>query len=137
MSALKWWFRVVGFFYLLLGIGFFPPLNEARLPFMISIDAPTTSVVYKALIDWMFTFGLDLLVTGGFLLYASKDPAKHLSLVWLIVWLEAIRGIMADIFLIARGIYSVPFYIGFIAIHLIIIGTGAIFVRQAQQATAR
>ena len=43
MKRLQWWFRIVGLFYLLLGIGFFPPLNEARLPLMLSIDVSTSS----------------------------------------------------------------------------------------------
>ncbi len=113
-----------------------PPINEGRLPLLITVDVPTTSVVYKSLIDWMFTFGLDLLVTGGFLLYASRNPAKYLNLVWLIIWLEAIRGVLDDIYAITRGIYSVPFYFGFIVVHLVIIGTGIAFVRQAQMASA-
>jgi hypothetical protein len=32
MNRLKWWMRVVGIFYLVLGIGFVPFINEARLP---------------------------------------------------------------------------------------------------------
>ena len=132
MKGLTWWFRIVGAFYVLMGIGFFPPINEGRLPLMLSLDVPTTSVIYRALIDWMFTFGLDLLVTGGFMLYASRNPARHLNLVWLLVWLEAIRGIVDDLYLISRGIYSTPFYIGFIVVHLIIIGTGIALARQAR-----
>lgn len=127
----------MGLFYFLLGIGFIPPLNEARLPFMLSIDVPTTSIVYTSLIDWMFAFGLDMLVIGGFLLYASRNPASHINLVWLIVWLEAIRGVLGDIYYISRGIYSTPFFIGFIIVHLVIIGTGVLFVRQAQAENAK
>jgi len=136
MNKLKWWFRIVGAFYLLLGIGFFPPINEARLPFMLPMDAGPDTIAYKALIDWMLTFGLDLLVTGAFLLYASRNPLKHLNLVWLLIWLEAIRGIVDDIYYISRGYASVPFYIGFIVVHLIIIATGIAVVRQTQAKTA-
>ncbi|RMH01650.1 MAG: hypothetical protein D6706_01585 [Chloroflexi bacterium] len=132
MNKLVWWFRIVGAFYFLLGVGFFPPINEARLPFILPMDAPETSIAYKAVIDWTFTFGLDLLVTGAFLLYASRNPLKHLNLVWLIIWLEAIRGIADDIYHISRGYTSVPFYIGFIVVHFIIIATGFTLVRQAQ-----
>ena len=132
MNRLKWWLRIVGAFYLLLGIGFFPLINEARLPFMLPIDAPASSIAYKALIDWMFTFGLDLLVVGGFLIYASRNPARHFNLVWLVVLLEAVRGVLDDIYYISRGYASAPFYIGFIVVHLIIITTGIAFVRHAQ-----
>jgi len=78
-------------------------------------------------------FGLDMIVVGGFLLYASRDPLKHLWLVWLIVALEIVRGILDDLYMIAVG-YSAPFMVGFIVLHLIIIATGVSFARQAQRA---
>lgn len=133
MNKLKWWFRIVGVVYFLLGVGFFPPINEARLPVMLPIDVAETTIAYKAIIDWTFFFGLDLLVIGAFLIYASRDPLKHLNLVWLIVWLEAIRGILADIYYIARGYASVPIYVGFIVFHLIIIGTGMASAKAAKR----
>jgi hypothetical protein len=132
MNRLKWWFRLVGGFYVLLGIGFFPPLNELRLPLMISIDVAKDTVIYTSLIDWMFAFGLDMLFIGGFLLYASRKPARHFNLAWFIVWYEGLRGVVGDLFFITRGIYSTAFFIGFIIVHLIISGTGVLFIRQAQ-----
>ena len=134
MNKLKWWFRIVGAVYVLLGVGFFPPINEARLPFMLPLDVAETTIAYKAIVDWTFFFGLDMLVIGAFLLYASRDPLKHLNLVWLIVWLEAIRGVLADIYYIARGYASTPVYVGFIVFHLIIIATGIAAARAAKSA---
>lgn len=80
-------------------------------------------------------FGLDMFVIGVFLLYASRDSLKNIPLVWLIVALEIVRGILDDIYMIVQG-YAAPFYIGFIILHLIIVVTGVVFVRQAQAETA-
>lgn len=130
MNKLKWWFRVVGILYFLLGVGFIPTLNAARLP-MILPGVEILGVTYRGLLDFSFMFGLDLIVTGTFMLWASRDPLKNLSIVWLVVVLEIVRGILDDFYMISQG-YAVPFYIGFIVLHLAIIVTGILFLRQAQ-----
>jgi hypothetical protein len=130
VNKLKWWFRIVGLIYVLLGIGFIPALNAARLPMMLpGFDAPVGGVAYRGLLDFTLMFGLDLLVIGVFLLYASRQPARHTWLVWLIIALELVRGIFDDIYMIAQG-YSAPFYVAFIVLHLVIIVTGIAFVRR-------
>ena len=132
MNGLKWWFRAVGAFYVLLGIGFIPVVNATRIPLMLpSFDAPAGGTAYRGLLDFSFMFGLDLLVIGLYLLHASRDPLKHVSIVWLVVALEAVRGILDDIYMIARG-YAAPVYVGFIILHLIIIATGIACVRRVQ-----
>ena len=130
MTRLKWWFRAVGAIYVLLGLGFVPLVNAARIPLMLpGFDAPAGGVAYRGLLDFSFMFGLDLLVIGAFLLYASRDPLAHTSVLWLVVALEAVRGVLDDIYMIAQG-YAAPVYIGFIILHLAIIATGVHFVRQ-------
>lgn len=137
MNRLKWWFRVVGAIYVLLGIGFIPFLNAARIPLMLpGFDAPPGGVAHRGLLDFSFMFGLDLLVIGGFLLHASRDPLKHVSIVWLVVALEAVRGVLDDVYMIAQG-YAAAVYVGFIVLHLAIITTGIAFVRQAQAHESR
>jgi len=132
MKRLQWWMRIVGGFYVLLGLGFVPFINEARLPFMIPAFAATPDTVeFKALIDWMFTFGLDLLVTGGVLVYAARDPLRHSILVQLLIALEVVRGVLDDIYYVSRGYAPAGFYVGFVAVHLIIIVTGVVLLRQA------
>lgn len=130
MTKLKWWFRMVGALYLLLGVGFIPALNAARLPMMFP-GVETSGIAYHSLLDFSFMFGLDLLVTGAFLLWASRDPFKNISVVWLVIALEIVRGILDDLYMISQG-YAAPFYIGFIVLHLIIIVTGIQFARGAQ-----
>lgn len=137
MTRLAWWMRIVGAFYLVLGAGFFPPVNQARLSFMIpGFDATPESIAYKAFIDWTLVFGLDLLVIGAVLLYAAREPLRNRILVWLVVWLEGVRGVLDDLYYISRGYASAPFYIGFIAVHLVIISTGVLLVRRASSAAA-
>jgi hypothetical protein len=135
MKKLQWWFRIVGAIYVLLGIGFVPALNAGRLSMILpGFDAPIGGVAYRGLLDFSFMFGLDLLVTGLYLLYASREPQRHISIVWLVVALEFVRGILDDIYMIASG-YAAPFYLGFIVLHTLIIITGVMFARQAQAQT--
>ena len=118
MNKLKWWFRVVGILYFLLGVGFVPTLNAARLPMMLP-GVETSGVTYRGLLDF------------SFMLWASRDPLNNLSIVWLVVALEIVRGILDDLYMISQG-YAAPFYIGFIVLHLTIIVTGIVCLRQAQ-----
>jgi|GEM_PF-307998 len=133
MAKLKWWMRVVGVLYLILGIGFIPPLNELRMRSFVPITAGPETIEYKALIDWTFVFGLDLMVIGAMLIYASGKPLRNIILVQTVIALEFVRGVLDDIYYIFRGYASVPFYIGFIVVHLIIIVTGIMFWRQAER----
>ena len=132
MNALKWWFRLVGGFYVFLGLGFIPAINELRLPMMLAeIDAPIGGHIYHALLDFTFMFGLDMIVIGAYMLYASRAPNRHFSIVWLVIALEIVRGILDDIYMIFQG-YAPLFYLAFILVHLIIIFTGVLSVRKAQ-----
>ncbi|MGA8265531.1 MAG: BphX family protein [Ignavibacteriaceae bacterium] len=130
MKKLQWWFRLVGGFYLILTIinlyGIF--INKGFL--RQNLPFPVGDVGFGVTLDFWFTFVLDLLVMGGFLLWVSWKPLKNLNFVWLVIWLELIRGIADDLYMIARG-YHVSFYIVFITIHIIIIVTGFIFAWQA------
>lgn len=130
MKKLTWWFRVVGALYFLMGAGFIPALNAARMPYMIS-GVETSGVTFRGLLDLSFMFGLDLMVTGAFMMYASREPLKNLSIVWLVIALEIVRGILDDFYMLSQG-YSVPVYIGFIVFHIVVIATGFRFARQAQ-----
>ncbi|RME88465.1 MAG: hypothetical protein D6770_06910, partial [Anaerolineae bacterium] len=96
-----------------------------------NFDAPMGGVAYRAVLDYSFMFGLDLLVIGGFLLYASRRPQKHLSLVWLVIALEIVRGILDDLYMISQG-YNAAFMLGFIVLHLIVIIPGAAFARRVK-----
>lgn len=132
MGKLKWWFIVVGAFYLLLtvmnlyGIFFNQSLISSTFPFPVDENG------LKAATNLWLAFILELGVIGVFLLWASRRPAENINLVWLVVWLEIIRGIVDDLYLISQG-YDVVGYVVFILIHLAIIVTGILFARQARR----
>lgn len=133
MNKLKWWFRVVGGFYLLLTAmnlyGLF--LGGAQmytdiLPAPMNADPLAVQAFADAWLVFVFEFG----VLGAMALAASRDPAKNRIMAWVIIWAEVFRGVVADLIWIARG-YSTSYY-AFIAIHLVIIATGVMFLRQAK-----
>lgn len=136
MTPLKWWMRTVGAFYLLLSIFNLPFVVEARLPMQYpNLGVPLGSSAAQALVDMWFMFGLELGVVGAALIYFSRSPVRHLALVWTVIALEVVRGILDDLYLIARG-HDAVFYGGFAVVHLIIILTGIAFARGAARTSA-
>lgn len=134
MTKLKWWMRIVGAFYILLGIQNTPPLVTGRLETQYpTLVAPVESVVVQGLIDMWFMFGVEMLVVGVMLIVAAKMPLRNKILVQTVLWLEIIRGVAIDVYWLTRGFYTNGFYIGFIVVHLIIIISGFIFLRQAEK----
>lgn len=134
MKKLTWWFRIVGAFYLLLGVanmyGTFvnPAFYAGNLPY------PADDAVVKAFVHGWSPFAFEIVGLGTFMLWASFNPRRYLGAVWLLVWLELLHGVVDDIYLIANG-FSAG-YIGFIVVHLVIIVTGVVFARQAEAEVA-
>lgn len=128
MNKLKWWFRIVGAFYLLLTLinlpGYFDyELFAPFLPYTVGENAA------RAFADgWGYvlfeTFGM-----GVFLLWASRNPLKNVNVVWLTIWLEIFHGIGYGAYLIAGG-FAPMLQGGFIFVSLVIIITGILFARQ-------
>lgn len=129
------WFRIVGGFYLLLGVmnmyGTFvdPTLFAGSLPY------PADDAVVKAFVHGWSPFAFEIVGIATFMLWASLDPDRYINAVWLLVWLEFVHGVLDDIYLIANG-FSAGGYIAFIVIHLIIIVMGVMAARQASVQTA-
>ena len=130
MKKLQWWLRGVGVFYLFLTVVNLYAIFINTQFLKLDIPFPVDDAGFRITLDFWLTFILDLLVIGAFLLWASREPLKHINLVWLVLWLELIRGVADDFYLIARG-YDATFYTGFTIVHLIIIVTGFIIARQA------
>lgn len=138
MKKLTWWFRIVGLFYLLLTLMnlwalFFggdqmfadtlrPPLNAEPLAIRSFMDA------------WM-VFVFELGVLGAMALVASRQVTQSRILAWTIIWAEVFRGIVADAIWIMQG-YAATSYAVFIVIHLAIIVTGILFLRQSKAEVA-
>lgn len=130
MKKVIWWFRIVGAFYALLAVlnlyGTF--VDNA----FFASSMPFTGEALQAFIDGWSPFAFEILGIGTFALWASRNPRRYLGAVWLLVWLELLHGVFDDIYLISRG-YDLVGYLVFIVIHLIIIVTGIIAVREAEQ----
>lgn len=133
------WMAVVGAIYFLLGVGFLPPINEARMTAAFDFaEAGQGTQLFKAFIDYSFAFGQTLLVTGGVLLFASRRPVASASpaefrwLVGLVVLLETVH-VFGDIYALQRGYGTTAnmVWLGFIALHLAIAVTGVRVLRQA------
>lgn len=129
MNRLKWWFRVVGAFYALLGLANAYGLVDPQFIGSTLPMAADASAV-QAFVDGWSAFALDMVAIGTFALWASRDPARHVSVAWLIVWLELFHGVVGDLYLIARG-YDPTAYAAFIALHGVMIVTGVLFARRA------
>ena len=135
MKRLTWWFRIVGVIYIGLGVSWLPFANAPKLEQVIpNFDGPIGGTAYHGFLDWMVVFGLEMIVVGAYLVYASFNPLKNLPLVALIVALSAVRGIADDIYMIAQG-YPLASNLVFIALHSAVIITGVPSARAARAAS--
>jgi hypothetical protein len=126
------WMYVVGGLYVLLGARFLPAVNGRQVLRMLPAwTAPRNSIEFKALVDWQWTFGLDLFAIGlvAIVVAAAGSVDGCRSVVWVIAAREAVGGILPDAWLIVRGYTSRAFYAGFIVVHAAIIGSGLALVR--------
>ena len=129
MTKTKWWLRLVGGFYLLLIVGSFwvlfinPRLFGDMFPY--SVD----DTVVRAFSDAWLIFVLEMFALGIIMLYGSRKPEGNEILVMTVAILELIRGAGGDLLWMSRG-WSTANYIPFMIAHLIVAGTGILFLRQ-------
>lgn len=126
------WLWGVGAFYVFLGVRFLPAINGRQLLRVLpSWTAPQASVEFKALVDWQWVFGLDLLAIGvvAVVTAAAGSAAGARYVVWIVVARELLGGILPDAWLIIRGYTVKSLYIGFIVVHAVIIATGLALLR--------
>jgi cell division protein FtsX len=126
-----------GIFYLVLGIRLVPWINGPM------IEAAGVETVYQGdglapgsaafayLLDWMGTFGLELLVLGAAVLVAARDPERYRLMAHVVLWHEIVVGVAADAWFISRTYIADGFYLGFIAVHLAVIASGIWALRRA------
>ena len=131
----------VGAFYVLLGLRLLPWINGPMVAAFGDTATPGVQLEpgtpeFLLLIDWMATFGLDLLVLGVVLVVAARNATSHRMLAWVVVGQEAVRGILADLWFVARPFNSAAFYAGFILVHVIVIATGLWALRRSASASA-
>lgn len=125
------WMRIVGGFYVLLGLFNTPPVISARFAAQYpDLGLAVDSAAAQALVDVWFMFGLEVAVIGVALVWLSRDPLRALPLVWVVLGLELVRGVADDPYLLVRG-YDPVVYLGWIVIHLAIVVTGLLSIRSA------
>jgi len=126
MQKTRWWFFLVGTWYIVNLIGLLPPLMQAQLPnFYPGLTVASDSIAYKALVDVWFLFGLLYGTVGIGLLLAARSPVENRLLITLVVLIETIAGILWDIYSLSRAIMPAMTSYFFIVVHLLIIGTAA------------
>ncbi|NUQ83701.1 MAG: BphX family protein [Anaerolineales bacterium] len=128
MNKLKWWFRIVGVFYLLLTFINLPGYFNYEL-FASSLPYTAGENAARAFADGWGYAVFEMFGMGVFLLWASRNPLKNVSVVWLAIWLEILHGIGYSAYLIAVG-FDPTLQSGFIVVSLAIIITGFLFARQ-------
>lgn len=129
MTKTKWWLRIVGGFYLLLGGGSLWVLfiNPQTFGAMFPFAADNSAI--RAFSDAWLIFVLEMFGLGGLMLYAAQQPARHGSLVLAVAILELLRGAGGDLLWMARG-WPMTNYLPFMVVHLIIGVSGLVFLRQ-------
>ena len=130
MISLVWWLRVVGLMYLV----HFVAMVVARAPIKTlgpagALDrAAAGEPLARFLVDTWVVFGLENLAIGAALLLASRVPEQARLLAWAVIGIEVTRGIIADVYMIARGNNARTSGV-WIAIHSVVIATGVLALR--------
>ena len=132
MTRLKWWMRIVGVFYLLQFVmnAFVRAPIRSVGPEGALARASAGDPTARFLVDTWVTFGLEVGAIGAALLTASRVPDQAKALVWTVIGIELARGIVDDIYMIARG-YDLTAYVIWIVIHTVVIVTGLLSLRSA------
>lgn len=128
--ALTRWMQFVGAFYVLN----FVAMAIARAPIRTFgpdgalARADAGDPIASFLVDTWVTFGLEVGAVGVAVLIASRHPLQARGVVWTVLAIELVRGILNDLYFIARGI-NVTGYLIWVVIHLVIIVTGLVALR--------
>jgi hypothetical protein len=136
MNRLRWWMRIVGAFYLLqfvVNAIVKAPIRTFGPKGALALEAAGDPMA-RFLVDTWVTFGLEIAAIGLALLIFSRKPDQAKALVWAVIGIEVLRGIVADTYMISRGLPLVGLVI-WIVIHTVTIVTGLLFLRPDVVAT--
>ena len=135
MNSLRWWMRIVGTFYVLQFVANALVLAPIRTfgPAGTLDRAAAGDQTARFLVDTWGTFGLEVGAIGVVLLLASRAPAQAKALVWAVIAVEVSRGIVADVYMLNRGINPTGLAV-WIVMHTVVITTGLLALRSAQTA---
>lgn len=132
-GGLRRWMQVVGAFY----VAQFVAMAIVRAPIRTfgpsgTLDkADHGDALAKFVIDTWTTFALEVLAVGVILLVASRRGDLARGAIYTVLAIEISRGLIADSYMIARGIH-VGGYLIWIAIHATVLITGILALRTAE-----
>lgn len=129
MNKLKWWLRIVGGWYLLIGLaGFFIPFFNPKL---YAADLPPAyarnELAAMASIDMNFVVMLVFLVLGTMMFVAARDPGRARFFIWAMICLEFFAYAVVNVIWTFRGWENT---LPILILHLIFGVTGIMFLRQ-------
>ena len=128
------WMQVVGAFYVLQ----FVMMAVVRAPIRTFGPSGTLSKAAAGdtlavfLVDTWTIFGLEVGAVGVILLIATRHTELAAGAIWTVLAIEVGRGLIADSYMIARGI-NVAGYLVWIVIHSVVIVTGLVALRASRR----
>ena len=137
-GGLRRWMQIVGAFYVVQ----FVAMAIIRAPIRTFGPGGTLAragngdAVARFVIDTWTTFALEVLAVGVVLLIATYRGELALGVVSTVLAIEISRGLVADSYMIVRGIH-VGGYLVWIAIHSTVLITGVLALRSAQRNDGR
>lgn len=126
--------QIVGAFYVLQ----FVMMAFVRAPIRTFGPAGTLSraaagdMLARFVVDTWTIFGLEVGAVGVVLLIATRRTELAAGAIWTVLAIEVGRGLIADTYMIARGI-NVAGYLAWIVIHSVVIATGLVALRASQR----
>ena len=128
------WMRIIGAFYLLqfVMMAFVrAPIRTFGPPGTLS-RADTGDTLARFVVDTWTIFGLEVGAVGVMLLIATRRTELAAGAIWTVLAIEVGRGLIADTYMIARGI-NVAGYLVWIVIHSVVIVTGLAALRASRR----
>ncbi|MEK6753711.1 MAG: hypothetical protein AABZ00_15755 [Chloroflexota bacterium] len=132
MNKLKWWFRIVGGFYLLLGVPnvYFSLFNPQALS--ATYGTITDELAIRVIADTNLIVGLGMAVLGVMMFIAAREPGRAIFFGLAIAMLELFQWVPYNVVaLLHRTLFS-SVEIPFLILHLIFGITGIAFLRQTK-----
>jgi|CXWL01.1.fsa_nt_gi hypothetical protein len=131
MNKLKWWLRIVGGWYMLIGLAGFllpvfnPEMYAGGLPPAQRGDA----LAVAASMDMNFVVMLVFIVLSTMMFVAARDPARARFFIWAMVCLEFFAYAVANVIWTFRGWENA---LPILILHLIFGTTGFVLLRQTK-----
>jgi hypothetical protein len=132
MNKLKWWLRIVGGFYLLLGVPnvYFALFNPQALA--ATYGTITDELAVGVIADTNLIVGLGMAALGVMMFIAAREPGRARFFVLAIVVLEFFQWIPYNVVAFLHRTLFSSVEISFLILHLIFGVTGIVFLRQTK-----